>query len=100
MVNKPDKSPYERMIFVCCNEREPGEAACANRGSVELHKTLKEYVKSKGLKDRLRVTRSLCLGQCEKGPNICVMPDNVWYHDVKTADIPAIIDRHVKPLES
>ena len=27
-------SPYERVIFVCCNEREPGEDACANRGYI------------------------------------------------------------------
>ena len=94
-MERPAAPPYERLILVCCNQRDPGEAACANRGSVELHKALKEQVKAKGLADRIRVTRSLCLGQCEKGPNICVMPENAWYHHVKAEDLPAIAARHV-----
>jgi len=72
------KKPYERIIFVCCNQKDPGEASCANRGSGEFQKQLKEYMKSRGIKG-LRVSRSLCLGLCEQGPNICVMPENVWY---------------------
>ena len=86
----PDKPPFDRVIFVCCNEREPGEAACANRGSAELQKKLKVHVKSKGLQDKIRVARSLCLGPCAEGPNVCVMPENKWYHGVSEADLPEI----------
>jgi (2Fe-2S) ferredoxin len=92
-------APYERVIFVCCNEREPGEDACANRGSAQLQKDLKAMVKDRGLKGRVRVSRAMCFGLCSEGPNICVMPDNVWYRGVTAADLPAIIDRHVAPLE-
>jgi len=98
-MEQPERAPVERLILVCCNEREPGEAACANRGSKDLHKAMKDYVKSRGLQTRLRVTRSLCLGLCEKGPNVCVMPDQAWYHAVKTEDVPAILERHVAPME-
>ena len=62
-----EQPPYGRTIFVCCNEREPGEAACANRGSRELREQLKQYVKEKGLKAKIRVTRSLCLDLCAQG---------------------------------
>ncbi|HTF57053.1 MAG TPA: (2Fe-2S) ferredoxin domain-containing protein [Planctomycetota bacterium] len=92
-------APYERVIFVCCNEREPGEDACANRGSAALQKELKAIVKEKGLKGRVRVSRAMCFGLCSEGPNICVMPDNVWYRGVGPADLPAIIAKHVEPLE-
>ena len=97
-MEQPDRPPFERVIFVCCNEREPGEAACANRGSVELHKAIKERVKALGLKDRIRVTRSLCLGLCEKGPNIVVMPEGEWYHHVTATDIPTILSKHVEDV--
>jgi (2Fe-2S) ferredoxin len=80
-------APYERIILVCCNQRESGEAACANRGSAELQKKLKEIVNSKNLKGRCRVSKSLCLGLCDVGPNLCVMPENVWYTGVTEKDL-------------
>ena len=80
------QQPYERIIFVCANQKDPGEASCANRGSAEFQKKLKDYQKSKNIKG-LRVSRSLCLGLCEKGPNICVMPENVWYTGVTGKDL-------------
>ena len=92
-------APYERIIFVCCNEREPGEDACANRGAAALQKELKAMVKDRGLKGRLRVSRAMCFGLCAEGPIICVMPDNVWYNHVGPADLPAIVAKHVAPLE-
>lgn len=92
-------APYERVIFVCCNEREPGEDACANRGSAQLQKDLKAMVKDRGLKGRVRVSRAMCFGLCSEGPNICVMPDNIWYRGVTPADLPAILAKHVDPLK-
>ena len=91
------RQPYERVIFVCCNQKEPGEAACANRGSAEFQKQLKDYMKSKGVPG-LRVSRSLCLGLCEKGPNICVMPENVWYTGVTPKDLDEIKATWIDPM--
>lgn len=98
-MNEMPKPPYRRTIFVCCNEREPGEAACANRGSKELQKKLKEAVEQKGLKGNIRVSRALCFGLCSVGPNVCVMPENVWVNGVSEADLPAFIDRWINPEE-
>ena len=92
-----NQGPYERIIFVCANQKDPGEAACANRGSAEYQKQLKEYMKSKSIKG-LRVSRSLCLGLCEKGPNICIMPDNVWYTGVTAKDLDEIKAKWIDPM--
>jgi (2Fe-2S) ferredoxin len=92
-----DRPAYERVIFICCNEREPGQAACANRGSRELQEKLKQFVKDRGLRARIRVSRALCFGLCELGPNLCVQPENVWYNGVGPQDLPEIVRRHIDP---
>lgn len=92
--------PFVRTILVCCNERDPGKDACGARGSASLHQTLKTAVKDRGLQKRIRVVRSGCLDLCSIGPNVCIMPENVWYHDVKESDLPALIDRWIAPLET
>lgn len=94
------RKPFERVIFVCCNEREPGEDACANRGSAELQKKLKEYMKSRDLKGRCRVSRAMCLGLCAVGPNVCIMPENVWYTGVTAADLNEIQRKWIDPLST
>lgn len=91
------KQPYERVIFVCANQKDPGEASCAARGSAEFQKQLKDYMKSKGVKG-LRVSRSLCLGLCEQGPNLCVMPENAWYAGVTSKDLDEIKSKWIDPM--
>jgi len=93
------EQPYERIFFVCCNEREAGEDACANRGAVELQKALKAYTKDHAISDRCRISRAMCFGLCSEGPNLCIMPENLWLKGVKAEDLPAIIEKYLKPLE-
>ncbi len=93
-----ERPPYRRLILVCGHERASGEDACANRGSAEIHRGLKEYVKSKGLKGLCRVARSSCLGLCETGPSLCVLPENVWYSRVTPADVEEIRRKWIDPL--
>lgn len=97
-MNDLSPTPFERIILVCANEREPGEDACANRGSGDFQKKLKDYAKAKGLQGRLRVSRSLCLGLCAKGPNVCIMPDNVWLSGVTEKDLDEIKRRFIDPM--
>jgi (2Fe-2S) ferredoxin len=97
-MREPSKPPFERIVFVCSNERPAGEDSCGGRGSAEFQKKLKEYAKSKGLAGRCRVSRALCLGLCSIGPNVCVMPENVWYHGVTEADLEEIRRKWIDPL--
>lgn len=92
---KEIRPPYERVIFVCCNERPEGEDACANRGSVAIRDALKEEVKRRGAAARIRVSRAMCFGLCAIGPNVSIQPDNVWLHAVRAEDVPEIVRRFV-----
>ncbi len=95
---------YERHLFVCTNQREPGSArpSCNADGKAELHKLLSQAVVAAGLKDRVRVNKSGCLDQCEHGPNLVVYPDAVWYGHVRAADVAEIVQSHLiegRPVE-
>lgn len=88
--------PYEILILVCTNRREEGKAACANRGSEALKDALKSALKDRGLKGRVRVSSSGCLGRCELGPNVMVFPDGIWFSGVGEEDLPDLIERYLE----
>jgi sirohydrochlorin cobaltochelatase len=93
-MERDPQPPYERVILVCVNERGPEEGpSCAPRGSVDIARAFKERVKERGAKARVRVSRTLCLGRCRIGPNVAILPDNVWYHAVTLADVDAILEQ-------
>ena len=66
--------------FVCGHERDANaqRPSCFPHQSLELMKVLKRRVIEAGVVD-VRVQKSGCLDQCEKGPTCVVYPDGVWY---------------------
>ena len=84
---------FEKYVFVCVNERAPGErVSCgATFCGKELSEKLKEAVKAAGVAGKIRVSKSKCLDVCEEGANVLVTPDNHWHSHVELKDIPAIL---------
>jgi (2Fe-2S) ferredoxin len=88
-------SQRKRYLFVCVNRRPDGtpKGSCAARGAVELHATLKDLLKQRGLAEtEVRACTSSCLDTCWVGPCIAVEPDNFFYARVTPADLPEIVD--------
>lgn len=98
---KEARVPFKRMIFVCTNVRE-GEESCSNEergenGGLRLVYLLRDEIKRRGLKGKIRVAKSGCMDLCAKGPNVMVFDgkgEYVWYSGVTTADIPVLIEKH------
>lgn len=88
----------ERYLFVCTNRREEGnpKGSCAQKGSEELVKALKEALKKGGLAGVARACSSSCLDLCEVGASIVVEPDHVVYGGVKLSDVEDIVDAVAK----
>lgn len=89
------KPAFEKYVFVCVNERAPGErVSCgATFCGKELSDKLKEAVKAAGQAKRIRVSKSKCLDVCEEGANVLIYPDDLWLKHVELADIPAILEK-------
>lgn len=95
---------FERHIFVCTNQREPGSArgCCSPDGEGSLHTAFKNAVAAAGLKATVRANKAGCLDQCEHGPAAVVYPEAVWYGFVTLEDVDEIVMEHLaggRPVE-
>ncbi len=99
--------PHCALVFVCTNLRPEGDRVCCGRhgdgeddpcSGAALHQRLKDMVKERRLRGRIRVSKSGCLDRCEDGPNVMVFPDNRWYSRVGPDDLEAILDSIVESL--
>ena len=92
--------PYQKILFVCINKREPHETCCSHRDSAAIAAGLKACIKALGLSRAVRVSKSGCQDLCAKGPNVMVFPDYVWYHGVTQGDVERIIQDTIRGLQS
>jgi len=90
-------SYYTHHVFFCCNQRQNGEACCADRDAQAMRDYAKSKVKSLMLAGpgKVRVNQAGCLDRCAEGPVIVIYPEEVWYTYVDKADIDEIIEEHL-----
>lgn len=90
-------SYYRRHIFFCLNQRDNGEACCADHHAQEAFDRCKAQVKAAGLAGpgQVRVNKAGCLDRCAAGPVAVVYPEGVWYTYVDQEDLEEIIQEHV-----
>jgi (2Fe-2S) ferredoxin len=81
---------FAKHVFVCT-----GGEYCPFDGSLEVHRILKEGIKTRGLKKTVRINQSGCLDQCGHGPMVVVYPENVWYAGVTPAKAFRILEEHL-----
>ena len=94
-----DGKPYfEKHIFFCLNQREGGQACCANQGAQAAFEHCKASVKAAGLAGagKVRVNKAGCLDRCAGAPVSVVYPEGVCYTFVDNSDIDDIIESHLK----
>ncbi len=88
---------FNRHIFICINDREPGHprGCCAAKDAQAIVEAFKQALASRGLKDSVRANKAQCLDQCEHGPTVVVYPEQTWYGFVKPQDVDEIIESHI-----
>ncbi len=90
-------SHYQKHVFFCCNQREPGETCCNNHHSRDLRGYAKDKIRALNLngKGKIRVNWAGCMDRCDEGPVVVVYPDGVWYTYMDKHDIDEIIEEHL-----
>jgi (2Fe-2S) ferredoxin len=91
-------SYYQRHIFFCLNQRDNGEACCAQYDAQAAFDRCKALVKAAGLSGpgQVRVNKSGCLDRCAAGPIAVVYPEAIWYSFVDPSDVDEIVESHLK----
>ncbi len=84
--------PFECHVLVCVNERAGSCKSCGDHVGISIKEQLKAGVADRGLRPRVRVSQTGCLGVCAKGPNVFVYPHKRWFSHVEEADVPLILD--------
>lgn len=82
----------KRCILVCQHR------SCLKNGSAEVLAAFQEAETPD-----MTVESSGCMGQCNTGPTVRILPDEIWYWRVNPSDVPAIIEQHLqggKPVEA
>ncbi|HZY16063.1 MAG TPA: (2Fe-2S) ferredoxin domain-containing protein [Ramlibacter sp.] len=94
----PNPPYFQRHIFFCLNQRDNGEACCADHDAQAAYDHCKAQVRAQGLggPGKVRVNKSGCLDRCQGGPIAVVYPEGVWYTYVDQSDIDEIVDSHLR----
>ena len=76
----------KRQCILVCQYR-----SCMRSGSDQVLKTFQAYISP-----NLMVSASGCLGLCGSGPNVRVIPDDIWYCRVQSDEVSIIFERHLQ----
>jgi len=85
--------PFRYHVFICDQQKPEGVPCCAARGSGETLEALRKEIAARGLAEQVQITVCGSLGVCERGPNLVVYPEGVWYSGVTPADVPELVRR-------
>lgn len=94
----PQTPYYQRHIFFCLNQRDGGQACCAQQQAQDAFDRCKAQVKALGLAGpgQVRVNKAGCLDRCAGGPIAVVYPEGIWYTYVDAHDIDEIVTSHLR----
>ena len=85
-----------KTIRVCCG------TGCLANGSREVAQELKKQIRELGadLNVECAVKETGCIGICENGPLVTVMPDDIAYYRVRPKDVKDILQKTIRAEET
>jgi (2Fe-2S) ferredoxin len=86
--------PFRYHVYACQQEKPGNSPCCSGRGSAAVLDALRKEIAAQGLMGDVQVTTCGSLGMCERGPNLVVYPEGVWYSGVQVADVPELVREH------
>jgi len=85
---------FRHHVYVCDQKKPDGAPCCSANGSAKVIEALRREIGRQGLGADVQVTTCGSLGLCERGPNMVVYPEGVWYSGVHPEDVPELVSEH------
>jgi len=93
-------APIRHHVFVCAGK------SCLARDSAEVKEAFERELTARGIlmgqskkgknpKGSIVLTECASVGFCAIGAAVMIYPDGVWYAQVRTIDVPEIIESHL-----
>ena len=80
---------YESYVLVC------GGTACCSGGGEAVVAEFKKELEANGLAEKVQVVVTGCLGFCEQGPIVKILPQGTFYVQVQAKDVKEIVAEHL-----
>ena len=79
-----------KKLLVCANYRlNPSNPSCAARGSEQIAAELQLKFKQNNI--AVEIEESPCMGFCNIGPNLRLVPNGQFFHSISTKNLPEIL---------
>jgi (2Fe-2S) ferredoxin/SAM-dependent methyltransferase len=88
--------PFPHHVYVCDQKKPEGMPSCTANGSLRVIDALRRELAEQGVAASVQVTTCGSLGLCDRGPNLVVYPEGVWYSRVRPEDVPEIVREHLR----
>src|SRR5437899_11926307 len=93
-------APIKHHVFVCTGK------SCSARDSAEVRDTFERELKTRGIlfgkaakgknpRGSIVLTECASVGFCAIGAAVMIYPDGVWYAQVRSSDVPEIVEEHL-----
>ncbi len=80
---------YRSHILICTG------TGCTSSGAKKMRIALEDELAERNLNKEVKIIETGCHGFCEKGPIVVVYPEGVFYCEVKSEDIPELVEEHL-----
>ncbi len=85
-----EKNTPAKVYYICTGEK------CKKRGSKEISKTLRRYLKEHKTRD-LDIIRTHCTDNCKHGPVVCLQPSGEWHFHVDESKALTLLKKFMQP---
>jgi NADH-quinone oxidoreductase subunit F len=82
-------SGYKYKVMLCSG------ASCISSDSLSVRDELVNCLRSSGMEENVYIVETGCMGTCDIGPVMIVMPDGVFYTQLKPGDVRQIVESHL-----
>ncbi len=84
-----EMAQYQRTLLFCSG------TGCVSSGCGEVRDALIKELESAGLLSSVKLSLTGCIGICDVGPRMTVLPDGVFYCKLKPEDMKKIVKKHL-----